>query len=184
MSEQVAKDMGVSWSFLLRNAYVMVRLRRTPLQGLVGSVRLSAECLWTYGAHVALDGVREMLETMWGEAGRGSFSRLRWQLSQLHLCADVANFAPEPADLDRFVTRARKKAIYVPSVVEVSSAYSLESATTDNLLDLVGELRRPRSGKTFHTPSLRRTSPGMSSNTLQTRAIWRTTTMTMSKPRL
>jgi hypothetical protein len=117
------KGGGVSWSFLLRNAYVMVRLRKTPLQRLIGSVRLSAECLWTYGPRASLDGVRDALGTMWAEKFDGTpdeaaqaFEReVTWRLSQLHLCADVANFAPEPADLERIVTHSRKRAVHIPS---------------------------------------------------------------------
>jgi len=59
------KGGGVSWSYLLRNAYVMLRLRRKPLQGLVGSVRLSAEALWTFGPRAALDACRSLLADLW-----------------------------------------------------------------------------------------------------------------------
>jgi hypothetical protein len=113
---------GVSWSFLLRNAFVMLRLRRVPLQGLISSVRLSAECLWTYGSHVALDGVRDALAAMWAggwdgtvEAAAQEVAAVRWQLSQIHLCVDVANWAPQPADLDRVLTCSRKRTVHVPS---------------------------------------------------------------------
>src|SRR5262249_40950655 len=34
---------GVSWSYLLRNAYIMLRLRKSPLGQLLASFRLSAE---------------------------------------------------------------------------------------------------------------------------------------------
>jgi hypothetical protein len=65
---------GVSWSFLLRNAYLMLRLRRSPLQDLIGSVRLSAEGLWTFGGRTALDGTREALRELWGEAQYDAFA--------------------------------------------------------------------------------------------------------------
>jgi hypothetical protein len=130
------KSRGVSWSFLLRNAFVMVRLRRRPLQGLVGSVRLSAECLWTYGPLTALNGVRNALAMMWsdqsdqseGDDAEAEFARVRWQLSQLHLCADIANWTPTPADLDRLVTHSRKRAVHVPSLRdEALAAFALLS---------------------------------------------------------
>jgi len=121
---------GVSWSFLLRNAYLMLRLRRSPLQDLIGSVRLSAECLWTFGGRAALDGTREALAALWGDEQREAFSHVRWQVSQLHLCVDVANFVPEPADLERFITRARKKAIYFPSVADAAAPSALAERGT------------------------------------------------------
>src|SRR5262249_16855383 len=107
---------GVSWSFLLKNAWAQLLLRRSPLSGLVGSVRLSAECLWTYGPRGALDRMRADLESLWRAAGAPL--EIRFQLSQIHLCADVANFRPTPADLGRLLTRSLKKAIYIPSLAD------------------------------------------------------------------
>jgi hypothetical protein len=114
------KNKGVSWSFLLRNAYIMLRLRKSPLQQLVGSIRFSSECLWTYGPRHVLDEGRQALAIMWGEPDKESeqFDQVVWRLSQLHMCVDVANFTPEPADLERIVTHARKKAVHIPSVEE------------------------------------------------------------------
>lgn len=123
---------GVSWSFLLRNAYVQILLRRTPLNGLFGSVRLSAECLWTFGARGALDGMRDALDTMWRELRGGDVTDIRFQLSQIHLCADVANFCPSPADLDRVLTRSIKKSVYVPSVLEESASDPSSFSSSDD----------------------------------------------------
>jgi hypothetical protein len=97
------KGRGVSWSYILRNAMVMLLLRKSPRSGLVGSARLSAECLWTYGARGALDRLRDDLALVWANAEPGSFRQVTWQLSQIHLCADVTNFEPEPADLSRLL---------------------------------------------------------------------------------
>jgi hypothetical protein len=122
------KNKGVSWSFLLRNAYVMLRLRKSPLKQLIGSIRFSAECLWTYGPRISLDVAKDALVRMWdapeGEDER--FDRVVWRLSQVHLCADVANFAPEPSDLERIVTHARRKAVHIPSVGDALIAFTLD----------------------------------------------------------
>jgi hypothetical protein len=71
---------------------------------------------------------------------------VRWQLSQLPLCVDIANCVPEPADLERVVTRARKKAIYFPSATDVAATSMVDKratleddfglATADDWLDL------------------------------------------------
>jgi hypothetical protein len=113
---------GVSWSYILRNAMVMLLLRKSPLSGLVGSARLSAECLWTYSAHSAPDRLRDDLASIWASAEPGSFCQVSWQLSQIHLCAYVANFEPEPADLSRLLTRSRKRGIHIPSLADAESA--------------------------------------------------------------
>jgi hypothetical protein len=121
------KNKGASWSFLLRNAYLMLRLRKTPLQQLVGSIRFSAECLWTYGPRAALDETKDAMACLWGtpEGDDECFDQVIWRLSQLHLCFDVANCAPEPADLERIVTYARKKAVHIPSVEDAMKAFAL-----------------------------------------------------------
>jgi hypothetical protein len=116
---------GVSWSYILRNAQVMVVLRKQPLGELLGSVRLSAEALWTLGLQQALDAVRADLRRLWAvQGGRASWKTLRWQLSQIHLCADVAHFSPQPVDLERVLTRSLKKAIHFPSSDEVDLAFA------------------------------------------------------------
>lgn len=111
-----AKKRGISWSFLLRNDYVMLRLRKAPMNRLIGSVRLSAKLLWSYGPRQALDAVYALLHQMWGD--EVAFADLTWQLAELHLCADVANFSPRPEVLDRLLTFSCKKAVHVPSVAD------------------------------------------------------------------
>jgi len=130
------KNKGVSWSFLLRNAYVMLRLRKTPRQQLVGSIRFSAECLWTYGPRTALDEAKDALARLWGEAEeeKEHFDHVVWRLSQLHLCVDVANFAPEPTDLERIVTQARKMAVHIPSVDDALNAFAIDEGFDDFLV--------------------------------------------------
>jgi len=127
----------------------MLRLRKTPLQQLVGSIRFSAEYLWIHGPHPALDEAKQTLAHMWGEPEREDegFDRVVWRLSQLHLCADVANFAPEPVDLERIVTHARKKAVHIPSVEEAMSVFAMDrraeillAAPPDEWSDLPGSL--------------------------------------------
>src|SRR5258708_36536938 len=52
----------------------------------------------------------------------GDIDGIRFQLSQIHLCADVANFAPQPSHLPRILTRSLKKAIHIPSVSDELAA--------------------------------------------------------------
>jgi hypothetical protein len=128
------KGKGISWSFLLRNDLVMLRLRRAPLGQLLGSVRLSAKLLWSYGPRGALDAVYALVHEMWGD--ETAFAALTWQVAQVHLCVDVAHFRPEPADLARVVSHTRKRAIHIPSFDDEETSLP-GSDDIDNFLDLV-----------------------------------------------
>ena len=119
---------GVSWSYILRNGMVMLVLRKTPFNGLLGSMRLSAEALWTRGVRAALDGVRDDLRLLWSWAEPGSFKSVSWQLSQIHLCVDVAHFSPMPTDLTRLLTRSVKKSVHLPSTDDVDWACAVDRA--------------------------------------------------------
>ena len=136
---------GVSWSYILRNAMVMLVLRKTPLNQLIGSVRLSAEALWTLGPRQSLDRVRGDLRLMWGSVAPGSFKSVRWQLSQIHLCADIANFVPAADDLDRLLTRSLKKTLHLPAADAVEAAYLEGVADETMVLDetWVAEIQPP-----------------------------------------
>jgi hypothetical protein len=118
-----ATGRGVSWSFILRNAQVMLLLRKASLAGLVGSLRISAEALWTFGARTALDGARSDLDAIWEHFEHDSFAAVRWQLSQIHLCVDVARFDLHAADVDRLVSRSLKRALHVPSPDDLEGAW-------------------------------------------------------------
>lgn len=128
---------GVSWSYLFRNDYVMLLLRKAPLGRLLGSVRLSAKLLWQFGPQVALDGVRQLIREMWSDAQ--AFYALTFRLSQLHLAVDMANFAPSPADLDRVLTHSKVKAVHVPSVDDEGADFPAVGSLDDYLDDVPDE---------------------------------------------
>ncbi len=116
----------------------MLLLRRTPLSGLLGSVRLGAECLWSFGARGALDGIRRDLDAFWADAlGNPLLSApVTYKTSQIHLCADIANWAPAPDALSRVVTRSLKKAVYLPSPGDAAAALWGGEGERDDLADL------------------------------------------------
>jgi hypothetical protein len=125
------KKHGVSWSYILRNEQAMLLLRKSPLNGMVGSVRLGALCLWMHGPRGALDELVKGLRRMWGDPV--VFHALRLQTSQIHLCADIANFVPTTEHLLRVVTRSRKKAVHIPSLEDEAAAY--QAILADQLAD-------------------------------------------------
>lgn len=104
---------GVSWGFILRNEMAEVDIRKVPVSGIVASVRLSSECLWTNGPRAALDLMRSALQTMWTD--RQAFREVRFCLSQIHLCADVAHFVLSPELVPRVRTHAINRTLYAPS---------------------------------------------------------------------
>ena len=102
----------VSWSYILRNTMIELKLRKAPLGAMVGAVRLSAEALWTLGAKGALDAMRLMLRRMWADPEL--FRDLTFQLSQVHLCADFAHFPLDARLLGGILSHALKRDLHTP----------------------------------------------------------------------
>jgi hypothetical protein len=97
---------GVSWSYILVNPSLRLLIRRTPLGGIVANARLGSECLWRRTPLDALNELNALIRNLWGrEAGR-------WQVSYAHLAHDVANAPLETEQLDRYVSRSRRRALY------------------------------------------------------------------------
>jgi hypothetical protein len=96
---------GVSWSYILHNASVVILLRRVPLGGIVGQIRLGSEYLWRCTPAGALTEVQNLFRRWWAPTQREA----RWQVSQIHWAVDVSNTTLEREQLDRYVSRARKR---------------------------------------------------------------------------
>jgi hypothetical protein len=97
---------GVSWSYILVNPSLRLLIRRTALGGIVANARLGSECLWRRTPRAALDELHVLIRRLWGrEQGH-------WQVSYAHLAHDVANAPLEREQLDRYVSRSRRQAIY------------------------------------------------------------------------
>jgi len=97
---------GVSWSYILVNPSLRLLIRRTPLGGIVANARLGSECLWRRTPRAALDEVHTLVRRLWGR------EKGRWQVSYAHLAHDVANAPLERDQLDRYVSRSRRQAVY------------------------------------------------------------------------
>ncbi len=104
---------GVSWSYVLVNPSLRLLIRRVPLGGVVANARLGSECLWRRTPRAALDELHALIRRLWGtDAGR-------WQVSYAHLAHDVANAPLEREQLDRYVSRSRRRAIYDAAQAEL-----------------------------------------------------------------
>ncbi len=97
---------GVSWSYILVNPSLRLLIRRSPLGGIVANARLGSECLWRRTPRVALDELHVLIRRLWGRE-KGT-----WQVSYAHLAHDVANAPLERQQLDRYVSRSRRQAVY------------------------------------------------------------------------
>jgi len=100
------KAKGVSWSYILANPSLRLLIRRTPLGGIVANARLGSECLWRRTPRAALDELHALICRLWGKQWG------RWQVSYAHLAHDVANAPLEREQLDRYVSRSRRQAVY------------------------------------------------------------------------
>ena len=121
------KKEGVSWGYVMRNEMVEVKLRKVAIGGIAGVVRLGSRFLWTYGARDALDQMRVLIQCLWlweyDPEADDEIADPAYQLSQLHLCADVVNFRPQPSDLPRIVTHSISMAVHVPSEDDEANAW-------------------------------------------------------------
>jgi hypothetical protein len=121
---------GVSWSYILRNPSLTLLIRKTPLGGIVAQARLGSECLWRLTPLRALDELDALVGRMWHGSRRHPRKQrggetARWQVSQAHLCHDVAN-APITLDqLDRYLSRSRRQAVYAAGQAELRKLYAV-----------------------------------------------------------
>jgi len=107
------KAKGVSWSYILVNPSLRLLIRRTPLGGIVANARLGSECLWRRTPRAALDELDALVRQLWGK------ERGHWQVSYVHLAHDVANAPLERGQLDCYVSRSRRQAVYDAAKMEM-----------------------------------------------------------------
>src|SRR5690242_5393187 len=110
---------GVSWAYILRNPSLTLLIRRSPLGGIVAQARLGSECLWRLTPRRALDELDALVRRLWARPLRFDRDRRQhedekphWQVSQVHLAHDVANTPLDREQLNRYVSRSRRQAIY------------------------------------------------------------------------
>lgn len=75
--------------------------------------------------------MKRALKLMWHNSA--AFAEVQYQVSQIHLCADIANWQPSSDNLSRLVTRSRQKTTYFTSADDVPSA--LQDAIAETLAD-------------------------------------------------
>jgi len=107
------KAKGVSWSYILVNPSLRLLIRRTPLGGIVANARLGSECLWRRTPLEGLSELDALVRRLWGRE-KGT-----WQVSYAHLAHDVANAPLDTEQLERYVSRSRRRATFDAAQAEV-----------------------------------------------------------------
>jgi hypothetical protein len=92
---------NAQWAWLLTCPAATLELGLGTLNGICGRVRLSADFLWRFGYRQAWQHVRSLLES-WASLDHGP---LTFQVSELHLCVDVAGQEIDQLRRDAFVHR-------------------------------------------------------------------------------
>jgi hypothetical protein len=103
---------GKQWRWLLSCRWLSIAVSRGKFNDIIAQVRFSSEYLWSEAwAGDAISKVHDLLMSIFGES-------IVLQVSEVHLCADVAGFDLTSVDFEQhFVTRVRKNdAIYAPLV--------------------------------------------------------------------
>jgi hypothetical protein len=98
-----AHGSGRQWRWILHCPSLHLDVGRGKLNGIVGKARLASACLWELGPEKALATLYAFLVAFYG----GESFHL--QVSEIHLCVDVAGWDLTLADARAFVSRSRRR---------------------------------------------------------------------------
>src|SRR5262249_50828748 len=101
-----AHGAGRQWRWILHCPSLHLDVGPGTLNGIVGKARLASAFLWEQGPGLALATLYAFLVGFFGE----SFAL---QVSELHLCCDIAGWDLSLADAGAFVSRARTRQSHV-----------------------------------------------------------------------
>jgi hypothetical protein len=116
-----AHGAGRQWRWILHCPSLHLDVGRGLLNGIVGKARLASAYLWEQGPDVALARLYDFLVGFYGEG----FSL---QVSEVHLCADIAGWELALEDADAFITRGHNKVTHTTAEQDQAteeSAYAL-----------------------------------------------------------
>jgi len=101
-----AHGSGRQWRWILHCPALHLDVGPGKLNGIVGKARLSSAFLWEQGPGVALATLYPFLVGVFGDG-------FMLQVSELHLCCDVAGWDLSLADAGAFISRARTRRSYL-----------------------------------------------------------------------
>jgi hypothetical protein len=97
-----AHGSGRQWRYILHCPSLHLDIGRGKLNGIVGKARLASVFLWECGPEATLDLLYRFLVDFYGEG----FSL---QVSEVHLCADIAGWELSLEDAPAFITRGHNR---------------------------------------------------------------------------
>jgi hypothetical protein len=97
---------GRQWRWILHCPSLHLDLGRGRMNGIVGTARLASACLWEQGVDRALALLYTFVVAFFGES-------ITLQVSEAHLCCDVAGWDITLADAHAFLTRAHRRASHL-----------------------------------------------------------------------
>jgi hypothetical protein len=97
-----AHGSGRQWRWILHCPSLHLDVGRGRVNGIIGKARLASALLWEHSPDVALGELYEFLADFYGEG----FSL---QVSEAHLCADIAGWEPLLDDAPAFITRGHRR---------------------------------------------------------------------------
>src|SRR5260221_1555166 len=101
-----AHGRGRQWRWILHCPALHLDMGRGTLNHIVGKVRLASAFLWEQGVDVALAKTFDFLATLYGEG-------ITLQVSEVHLCADVAGWELSLEDAQAFITRGHNRTTHI-----------------------------------------------------------------------
>jgi hypothetical protein len=97
---------GRQWRWILHCPSLHLDVGRGRLNHIVGKARLASAVLWEQGLDVALAKAFDFLATLYGEG-------ITLQVSEVHLCADIAGWELSLEDAQAFITRSHHRTTHV-----------------------------------------------------------------------
>jgi hypothetical protein len=101
-----AHGSGRQWRWILHCPSLHLDVGRGKLNHIVGKARLASAFLWEQGLDVALAKAFDFLATLYGEG-------ITLQVSEVHLCADIAGWELSLDDAQAFITRGHNRTTHV-----------------------------------------------------------------------
>src|SRR5690348_1702414 len=101
-----AHGSGRQWRWILHCPSLHLDVGRGKLNHIMGKARLSSAFLWEHGPDVAVARLFDFLVTLYSEG-------FVLQVSEVHLCADVAGWELSLEDAHAFITRGHNRTTHV-----------------------------------------------------------------------
>jgi hypothetical protein len=101
-----AHGSGRQWRWILHCPSLHLDIGRGRLNGIIGKARLASVFLWEQGPDLALTQLYAFLVSLFGEG-------FTLQVSEAHLCVDVAGWELSLDEAPAFITRGHKRASHV-----------------------------------------------------------------------